>query len=138
MSSIVGLGLLSLIASYDIACQWMKNVWTRVEELPEHLYPNIPHANLIGKIPKFHFDAHQRKNHAQYSFSYTRGAGRVDGEGIERLWSSLKSGVPQTTEMGPGSRRDTLDDFCGFSNWRKMVGLSKSITLVLYSNYRVS
>lgn len=122
MSSIIGISILMLIASYDIACQWIKNLWTRVQGLPEHLQPNISPSNFHAKIPKFHFDAHGKKSHAQYSFAFTRGVGRTDGEGIERLWAILKGGAAQTIEMGPGARRNTLDDFCGFSNWRKVVG----------------
>ncbi|KAJ7173843.1 hypothetical protein C8R46DRAFT_1215753 [Mycena filopes] len=29
--------------------------------------------------------------------------------------------------MGPGSREDTIDDFCGFANWRKTVRLGNSL-----------
>lgn len=25
--------------------------------------------------------------------------------------------------MGPGGRQDTLDDFCGFANWKKVIDL---------------
>jgi hypothetical protein len=121
MSSIIGISILSLLLSYDIACQWIKNFWKRVPELPEHLQTRISPSNFSVKIPKFHFDAHGKKRHAQYSFAYSRGVGRTDGEGIERLWAIIKGGAAQTIEMGPGARRDTLDDFCGYSNWRKVV-----------------
>jgi Kyakuja-Dileera-Zisupton transposase len=125
MSAVLAAGILTLIASYDIACQWIKNLWIRMEQLPERLRLQIPPSNVIAKIPKFHFDSHGKKNHAQYSFAYTRGVGRTDGEGIERQWSGMKGGATQTIKMGPGVRRNTLDDFCGFSNWRKMIGLGE-------------
>jgi hypothetical protein len=123
MSAVVAVAILTLISSYDIVCEWIKNMWTRMEQLPQHLRLKIPPSNVIAKIPKFHFDSHGKKNHAQYSFAFTRGVGRTDSEGIERLWSTIKPGAAQTIEMGPGARRDTLDDFCGFSNWRKTIGL---------------
>ena len=125
MSSIIGAAILALLISYDIACQWLKKLWLRMQELPVHLHPTIASSNFHVKIPKFHFDAHGKKDHAQYSFSYTSGVGRTDGEGIERLWGRLKPAAAQTIEMGPGARRDTLDDFCGFMNWRKVVGFRK-------------
>jgi hypothetical protein len=128
MSAAVNTGISTLIASYDIACQWIKNLWTRMERLPEHIRLRLHPSNVLAKIPKFHFDSHGKKNHAQYSFAFTRGVGRTDGEGIERLWSILKGGAAQTIEMGPGARRDTLDDFCGFSNWRKTIGLGEQIS----------
>lgn len=88
---------------------------------------------MHAKIPKFHFDAHQKKDHARYSFNYTKGAGRINGEGIERLWGWLKRGVGQTVEMGPGARHDVLDDFFGWSNFRKMVDIGTS-ALFLWGN----
>lgn len=36
-SSIAGTALLSLVASYDIACQWFKNFWSRMLQLPTPL-----------------------------------------------------------------------------------------------------
>jgi hypothetical protein len=123
MSSILGMSILALILSYDIACQYFKKFWNRVLELPDHLQPSFSPSNFNVKIPKFHFDAHGKKDHAQYSFSYTPGVGRTDGEGIERCWALIKGGAAQTMEMGPGARRDTLDDFCGYHNWRKVVNI---------------
>lgn len=133
LSSIVGVTILTLIASYDIACQWLKGFWTRVSELPPHLYPNIKPENLRGKIPKFHFDAHGKKDHAQYSFNYTRGVGRIEGEGIERNWGFVKPGAAQTVEMGPGARRDVIDDFCGYGNYRKMTNIGKLSIIYVWS-----
>jgi hypothetical protein len=37
MAAVVTTGILTLIASYDIACQWIKNLWTCMERLPEHI-----------------------------------------------------------------------------------------------------
>lgn len=117
----------SLILSYDIACQYLKNFWTRMRDskFPPALTPRIHPDNLTGKIPKFHFDAHGKKDHAQYSFHYTNGVGKVDGEGIERNWSELKPAAAQTIEMGPGARRDVIDDFCAYGNYRKQVAFGK-------------
>lgn len=122
--------LLTVIASYDIACQYLKNFWQRVSLLPEHLHPKVSPENLHGKIPKFHYDAHQKKDHAQFSFNFTWGAGRINGEGIERLWGYIKKGVGQTVEMGPGARHDVLDDFFGYSNYRKMADIGMSLLVI--------
>lgn len=118
----------------------MKNFWKRMAHplFPQQLVPDIAPQNLIGKIPKFHYDMHGKKDHAQFSFNYTQGAGRVEGEGIERLWSDLKPGVGQTVEMGPGARRDTIDNFCGYSNYRKMTDIGKSCVLLLQAPKLIS
>lgn len=130
MSSIMGLPVILLFISYDIMCQWLVNFWRRMNDLPEHLQPTFGPENVRGKIPKFHFDAHGRKNHAQYSFNYTKGAGTTEGEGIERNWGAVKPGVGQTVEMGPGARKDVLDDFFGYANYRKSTDLGKSLFCV--------
>lgn len=117
--------LLSIIASYDIACQWLKGLFARINRLPPHLQLPITAEQVLGKVPKFHFDAHSKKDHAQYSFNFTKGAGRNEGEGIERNWSYVKAGAGQTVEMGPGGHHDVLDDFFGYSNYRKMTDIGK-------------
>ncbi|KAF7974192.1 hypothetical protein HWV62_13237 [Athelia sp. TMB] len=119
--------LLTVIASYDIVCQWLKGLFARRSRLPPHLQLPITSQQIKGKIPKFHFDAHGKKDHAQYSFNYTKGAGQNEGEGIERNWSYIKSGVGQTVEMGPGGRHDVLDDFFGYCNYRKMTDIGNSL-----------
>ncbi|KZP14615.1 hypothetical protein FIBSPDRAFT_979972 [Athelia psychrophila] len=120
---------MSLILSYDIACQYLKNFWTHMRDpkFPSALTPKTHPNNLSGKIPKFHFDAHGKKDHAQYSFHYTKGVGKVDGEGIERNWSEIKPAAAQTIEMGPGARRDVIDDFCAYGNYRKQVAFVVSL-----------
>lgn len=125
MSVVTIVYLLYIIVSYDIACQWLKGLFERTRRLPAHLQLPIPTEKISGKIPKFHFDAHGKKDHAQYSFNYTKGAGRNEGEGIERNWSYIKAGAGQTVEMGPGGRHDVLDDFFGYSNYRKMTDIGK-------------
>jgi hypothetical protein len=132
LSAIVGITLLMVLASYDIACQWLVNFWTRILMMPEHLRPTLTPGNIKAKIPAFHFNAHGKKNHAQYSFAFTRGAGRINGEGIERLWATLKGAAAQTMEMGPGGRHDTMDDFCGWLNWRKMMSIGKFIFYFIF------
>lgn len=53
------------------------------------------------------------------------GVGRTDGEGIERNWSEMNGVANSTSEMGPGSRHDTLDDHFGHHNFRKYVGIGE-------------
>lgn len=53
----------------------------------------------------------------------TPGVGRTDGESPERGWAAMNPVASSTKEMGPGSRRDTLDDHFGDYNWRKVTSL---------------
>lgn len=70
-------------------------------------------------IPKFHLPAHIMACQTVFSFNYNRDVGRTDGEAPERGWSHINPIATSTREMGPGSRRDTLDDHFGAWNWKK-------------------
>lgn len=47
----------------------------------------------------------------------------LDGEGVERLWAWLNKAASSVKEMGASARRETIDDFCAFAAWRKIVRL---------------
>lgn len=118
--------LTSIVVSYDIACQWFKNFWTRMLTMDDHLHIRVPQLGIRFMVPKFHLPAHVTSCQAPFSFNYANFVGRTDGEGVERNWAWLNGAAPSTTLMGPGSRSDTLDDFMGYSNWRKTVKLGAS------------
>ncbi|KAJ8508653.1 hypothetical protein ONZ45_g9101 [Pleurotus djamor] len=62
-----------------------------------------------------------------YSFNLTPDVGRTDGESPERGWAAMNPVASSTKEMGPGSRRDTLDDHFGDYNWRKVVIIDQTL-----------
>jgi hypothetical protein len=123
-SSVMGIALLSIITSYDIACQWFRHFWERMKVLPDEMH--LPESVKVQfKVPKFHLPPHIKKCHAPFSFNFTKWVGRTDGEGVERNWSWLNMIARSVSVMGPGSREDTIDDFCGYANWRKTVSMGK-------------
>lgn len=138
-SSIVGLGLRMVTISYDVGCQWYTHFWKREKFLPAYLRLTMERMSLSVMVPKFHLASHEIACHGPYSFNFTRGAGRTDGEGVERNWRGLNGQAPSTSEMGAGNRQDTLDDCCGWSNWRKLMGMgafssccTASLTLTIF------
>ncbi len=74
-------------------------------------------------VPKFHLYAHRNECQNNYSFNFTPNVGRTDGESPERGWAAMNPVSSSTKEMGPGSRRDTLDDHFGDYNWRKVISM---------------
>jgi len=85
-------------------------------------------------VPKFHLPAHVGKCRTPYSFNYNPNVGRTDGEGVERGWSNINPIAASTKEMGPGSRRDTLDDHFGDFNWKKTTKIGKFVKLKLFAS----
>lgn len=114
----------NLVVSYDIACQWSRNLIRRSELYPPDLVtPRVNQLCVTYLVPKFHLYAHQTDCQINYSFNLTPGVGRTDGESPERGWAAMNPVASSTKEMGPGSRRDTLDDHFGDYNWRKVISL---------------
>ncbi|KAG1846735.1 hypothetical protein F4604DRAFT_1884128 [Suillus subluteus] len=93
--------------------------------------PNLQleHTNKFVRffVPKFHLPAHILKCQSMFSFNFSKNVGCTDGEAPEQGWSNINPVVSSMKEMGPGSRRDTLDDHFGDWNWKKLVGLSATL-----------
>ncbi|KAJ7754872.1 hypothetical protein B0H16DRAFT_1458904 [Mycena metata] len=127
-SSLIGITLLTVVASYNIACQWSRNFWARASAMPAYL--KLPAGlQMLFKVPKFHLPPHVKSCHGPYSSNYTKGVGQTDGEGVERNWLWLNCAAQSISVVGPGSRDDTINDLCGFSNWRKTVDLGEELIL---------
>ncbi|KAG2140526.1 uncharacterized protein EDB93DRAFT_1241867 [Suillus bovinus] len=122
-SALVGFTVTMLNISYNIACQWSKNLWNRMEHMPARLH--IPHDDVLVRyfIPKFHIAAHIAACQLTFSWNFTKWVGRTDGEAPERGWASANRVTSSTKEMGPGTRRDTLDNHFGDWNWKKTTTL---------------
>ncbi|KAJ7497825.1 hypothetical protein B0H11DRAFT_2276322 [Mycena galericulata] len=104
-----------LYVSYDIACQWHKNIWERMKTFDEGVRFHRGRKYTVFLIPKFHLPAHIEACNILFSFHLTRYVGMTDGEAPERGWAHLNPLATSTTEMGPGNRRDTINDV--FNDW---------------------
>ncbi|OJT01852.1 hypothetical protein TRAPUB_7684 [Trametes pubescens] len=113
--------------SFDVACEWNKGFFRRIQDLPPEIQPRVPQQGWTFVVPKFHVAAHKESCQATYSPNWTANAARFDGEHVERIWSRLNSAAPSTKEMGTGARWEALDDFCGFNNWRKTTQLGDDL-----------
>ncbi|KAG2108394.1 uncharacterized protein F5147DRAFT_745721 [Suillus discolor] len=102
--------------SYDIACQWHKHLWSRMESLPHSRHLDHLSKVICFFVPKFHLPAHIAKCQTIFLFNFTHFVGRMDGEAPERGWSNIN---PVTA--------NTLDDYFGDWNWKKVVGLGASL-----------
>ncbi|KAG7087076.1 hypothetical protein E1B28_013058 [Marasmius oreades] len=124
--NLIGCTLLMVYFSYDIACQWMQHFHRRMQEFPAYMQLSSG-VSVVSKVPKFHLPAHGSACLAKFAFNYTEGAGKTDGEGVERNWSWLNECARSLSMMTLGARTDTMDDFTNFWNWRKTVGLETSL-----------
>ncbi|KAJ3817509.1 hypothetical protein F5880DRAFT_1626284 [Lentinula raphanica] len=125
---------LTKVVSYDIACQWHKNLVRRVKALPSLVCWDLSLQKLFFAIPKLHIHGHQLPCQLNFSLNWLWGAGRTDGEGVERPWAHLGPIASSTRDMGPGSRHGTMNDHFGHWNWVKLTGLGS----LLLKRYRVA
>ncbi|KAH7919139.1 hypothetical protein BV22DRAFT_1134058 [Leucogyrophana mollusca] len=126
-STLRGSPLRVLNVSYDIACQWHKKLWSRMQLLSPSFHVDIGNKVINFLVPKFHLPAHIPECQTAFSFNFMKGVGRTDGEAPERGWSNINPVASSTKEMGPGARRDTLDDHFGDWNWKKVVALGRTM-----------
>ena len=113
-------GPIWVVVSYDIACQWGINFRRRCERYGPPLDPFARGMEFTYLVPKFHLPAHILQCQVTHSFNFHPGVGRTDGEAVERGWADSNGLAYSTREMGPGSRRDTLDDHFAAVNWTKV------------------
>ncbi|KAG6826212.1 hypothetical protein H0H92_000691 [Tricholoma furcatifolium] len=125
--SLVGSHIKFIFVSYDIACQWSINLRDRLLQLDPSFLIFDGGSYLRFVVPKFHLPAHVESCQKWYSLNYTEGAGRTDGEAPERGWAEVNPLATSTKEMGPGSRRDTLDAHFSDYNWRKIVKMGPTL-----------
>ncbi|THU87930.1 hypothetical protein K435DRAFT_866769 [Dendrothele bispora CBS 962.96] len=122
-STIHGEEYLCIVVSYDIACQWSRNFWSRMDDIDPSIRVKYGEGQIMFLVPKFHLRAHQASCQADYSFNYAPGVGHTHGEVVEEGWAQSNKAAGQTKEMGPGTRAMTLDDIFGFANWRTIENL---------------
>lgn len=117
-------GITRVLVSYDIACQWWKNFFERLNGYDA--FPPLPLSQLKYwkvAVPKFHLPGHGNECQLRYNLAYTKWAGRMDGERIEAGWAQTVPMATWTRESGPYARRAILDDHWNASNWRKLLGM---------------
>ncbi|KAJ7262384.1 hypothetical protein C8J57DRAFT_1183875 [Mycena rebaudengoi] len=127
LRSIQGTELVKFFVSYDIACQWHINIWIRMAKYKTELHISPEGKFLTFLVPKFHLPAHIEACNLLFSFNLTRDVGMTDGEAPERGWANSNPLAGSTKEMGPGSRRDHLDDHFNDWNHKKIIAFGRSM-----------
>jgi hypothetical protein len=124
--SLAGSPIMRFYISYDIACQWYKNIWERMTLFDQDVQFKADQRRfVVFLVPKFHLPAHIEQCNINFSFNLTPFVGRTDGEAPERGWADANRLANSTSVSGPGARRDTLDIHFQDSNWKKIVKLGK-------------
>ncbi|KAJ7889257.1 hypothetical protein B0H13DRAFT_1888092 [Mycena leptocephala] len=122
MSSLAGFDLKELTISYDIACQWGKNLQERIRKLPADMQLDFEPILFQCGLLVWHASSHEAECTNANSLSFVPGVAKTDGEGIERLWAELNALAFHTKNMGIGHCADTIEDKINYHNFMKNLG----------------
>ncbi|KAJ7020502.1 hypothetical protein C8F04DRAFT_1274966 [Mycena alexandri] len=109
------------LITYDIVCIWKKQLPQRLKDLPSHVRFHLVGIIMRFAIPKMHIHSHTLICQLLFSLNLLLGCAQLEGEGIERAWSSLGAVAACTRDAGPGARHDMVDAQIAGWNWGKMV-----------------
>ncbi|KAJ3833604.1 hypothetical protein F5878DRAFT_645810 [Lentinula raphanica] len=111
---------LTKVVSYDIACQWHKNLVKLFTK------SSSPYLNFI-------FTA---INCLVNFLSLSIGYGELDErmEKVLNVHGLIWDRLPPVRDMGPGSRHGTMNDHFGHWNWVKLIGIGS----LLHKQYRIA
>jgi len=117
-------GISDIVVTYDIGCQWEKNVRRRLSQYKSAPSVDIGSLNSFRvAVPKFHIINHGASCQASSNLAYMDGVAMTHGEGVETIWSHSTALATWSRENGPAARHLILDDHWAGWNWRKYVGL---------------
>ena len=120
-STLINTIVLALTFSYDICCQWSRNLAKRMPQLPPFMHisnDRLRSAKFV--LPKFHIYNHGAKCIANFSSNFLWWSAASDLEDPERWWAHINPISMSTKEMSEGSRHDTINDHARSWNWRKI------------------
>ncbi|TFK64685.1 hypothetical protein BDN72DRAFT_774275, partial [Pluteus cervinus] len=118
-------GILRCVKIYDAMCKSAPHLLKRIGE-NKCLSELVPKGLTICKaIGSFHVHSHIKECYQRYGLMYMPGAGLVDGEILETLWSVLNHTSPHTRGATAAHRAEILDDKMNYSNWKKVTLLTK-------------
>lgn len=127
----VNAGIKDVVVTYDVGCQWGKNLFDRLSK--PHMPPLKTDTlnSLRVAVPKFHIIGHGASCQTNFNLAYMDCVGMTHGESVETIWSHSSSLAIWSRENGPGARHLILDTHWTGWNWRKLVGLRKLPMLVI-------
>lgn len=117
-------GLEELLIIYDVNCQYLVHFDERIEGVSQYL-SHDQEMKIFGAIGKFHLADHVDSCFAKWTLNFMKGAGHIDGEILETLWSGMNKVSGAARSMSSAHRQETLDNYMRDANWKKTVGIGK-------------
>ncbi|KIM76564.1 hypothetical protein PILCRDRAFT_77687, partial [Piloderma croceum F 1598] len=81
---------------------------------------------ITGAVGKWHLAAHIAECFSKFTLNFVEGAGQVDGEILETLWSPLDEVAGLTQAMSIAHHQEFLDACINDSNWWKIIRIGRN------------
>lgn len=117
-------GLRESLLVYDVNCQYLIHFKDRLQDASSFLSLD-PNMKVLGAIGKFHLADHVDDCFSKWTLNFMKGAGYIDGEIMETLWSGMNKVSGAARSMSKAHRQETLDDYMRDANWKKTVGIGE-------------
>lgn len=115
--------LCRVVITYDIACQWSKNLMQRISTYPEELQKSTRSLKIETGVPSWHIKGHGPDCQTRFALAYKEGMGCTCGDEVEGIFSHTNSLGASFREMGPAARHEAMNDTFSGYNFSKVVRL---------------
>jgi hypothetical protein len=114
---------LPILLIYDIGCEWSINFLRRVEACPSLSWNHQTEPTVA--VGKWHLAAHVKECFCKFSLNFILGAGHLDGEIMETVWSKLNGPGRTARSMSLAYRLQFLDHHIRDMNFKKMISMGE-------------
>ena len=82
---------------------------------------------IMGAVGKWHLAAHIRECFPKFTLNFVEGAGQVEGEILETLWSRMDEIAGLAQAMSIAHHQETVDEHMNDNNWEKIIWISRAL-----------
>ena len=83
--------------------------------------------DITGAVGKWHLAAHILECFPKFSLNFVEGAGQVEGEILETLWSRMDEVVGLAQSMSIAHHQETVDENMNDNNWWKIIRIGRNL-----------
>jgi Kyakuja-Dileera-Zisupton transposase len=87
---------------------------------------------ITGAVGKWHLAAHIPECFTKFTLNFIEGAGQVEGEILETLWSGMDEVAGLAQAMSTTYYQEILDKYMNNSNWQKIIWMGRSLSSMYY------
>ena len=82
---------------------------------------------ITGTVGKWHLTAHIHECFPTFTLNFVQGAGQVEGEILETLWSRMDEVAGHAQAMSIAHHQETVDEYMNDNNWQKIIQIGRAL-----------